>query len=81
MIYTHVINRGGLGVRSPVDGLAPVRSGPGEPAGIGREPSPPIPAGSGTRAMESRRDTRSLPAPPRSLDAADRPRAPRGERD
>jgi integron integrase len=81
MIYTHVLNRGGLGVRSPVDGLAPLGSGPSEPARIGREPSPPIPAASGTRAIESRRDTRSLPASPRSLDAADRPRAPRGERD
>ena len=41
MVYTHVLNRGGLGVRSPVDTVV----GLGEPAacgasGIGREASP-----------------------------------------
>jgi len=27
MIYTHVLNRGGLGVRSPLDTLTPPRKG------------------------------------------------------
>jgi integrase len=31
MIYTHVLNRGGLGVRSPLDGLVRHRPGAGRP--------------------------------------------------
>jgi integrase len=39
MIYTHVLNRGGRGVRSPLDVQPSV---PGPPPGI-REPRPPWP--------------------------------------
>jgi hypothetical protein len=30
MIYTHVLNRGGRGVRSPLDGLSQLREAPCE---------------------------------------------------
>ena len=33
MIYTHVLNRGGLGVRSPLDGVLGGRRGAGKPDG------------------------------------------------
>jgi integron integrase len=35
MIYTHVLNRGGLGVRSPLDGVLGGRRGAGKPDGRG----------------------------------------------
>ena len=39
MIYTHVLNRGGRGVRSPLDGLD--GGGPGAVTGIARAVGPP----------------------------------------
>ena len=36
MIYTHVLNRGGRGVRSPVDALQPRAAGAGPPRRVGR---------------------------------------------
>ena len=53
MIYTHVLNRGGLGVRSPMDSLAPPSSGV-EP----RRPTTPLES---SRAM--RRPVRPAPSP------------------
>jgi integron integrase len=48
MIYTHVLNRGGLGVRSPLDvlnppGRPPHNSGPPQARGLGQPPPPPNP--------------------------------------
>jgi integron integrase len=51
MIYTHVLNRGGLGVRSPLDGLPGARVAPGW-ASPGRGPSE---SGSRPRYTRSRR--------------------------
>jgi integron integrase len=47
MIYTHVLNRGGLGVRSPLDGLpAPRRSGGGGTPGSPGSPRSAVSRGS-----------------------------------
>jgi integron integrase len=59
MIYTHVLNRGGLGVRSPMDIIAP----PGPSTGR-VTPSLPIPAPAPMTAT----------APPRSIGGSDRHR-------
>src|SRR5437773_5078422 len=50
MVYTHVLNRGGRGVVSPVDRLAGIISGAAPPLGLGRTcprliPAVPHPAG------------------------------------
>ena len=70
MIYTHVLNRGGRGVESPVDSLArslvPAASrGDALPAPPGTSPDPPLPPGdpqrpihvplTGVRSVTSRR--------------------------
>ena len=52
MIYTHVLNRGPAGVRSPLDGLV-------EGAGAGRAPKPPA----GQYAVEACSITRWAPVP------------------
>lgn len=43
MIYTHVLNRGGRGVRSPADGLGGALAGPADPAPRRQAPPPPLP--------------------------------------
>lgn len=82
MIYTHVLNRGGLGVQSPVDGLLGhgERGASGAPL-LGREASPSIVAG-GESAIERNRNSGgrlATPAPGASL--RDRRRGPLGRRD
>lgn len=62
MIYTHVLNRGGLGVRSPMDSLAPPSFGPDSRA----VDAPPPTAASETsprRTPIPRPPQRPLPAP------------------
>jgi integron integrase len=54
MIYTHVVQRGALGVQSPADHLPPAGRGPDEPADRRRRPRGPEgpPAGNSTQRRD-----------------------------
>ena len=82
MIYTHVLNRGGLGVVSPVDLVV----GPGAAVGprppeIGRVALPPIAREQGRRAADNRREFSGLPRVRPAGTVRDRPRGPGGRWD
>jgi integron integrase len=80
MVYTHVLNRGGLGVVSPVDGLA----GPDGPTAgwalqIGRATLPHIPPDGSLAESNTCRRIGHLPRRDDSNAARDRRRGTRGE--
>jgi len=78
MVYTHVLNRGGRGVVSPVDRLVGAGS---FPSGLGRDSPQPISAKRGVTDSPERVSSRPLPArvdPPPSV--ADRLLPQRSER-
>lgn len=63
MVYTHVLNRGGLGVRSPVDrvlGPGPVAWSSPRPAGLDCRPSQSNPGPGSARPSEKRRSIEEL---------------------
>lgn len=82
MIYTHVLNRGGLGVVSPVDAVI----GPGgavalRPLKLGRVASRPIARDGSSMEMEHRRENEDLPGFEGAAAMQNIPRGSRGERD
>ena len=83
MIYTHVLNRGGLGVVSPVDMVL----GPGASGGrlglaqIGGETSPSIARGATRMAFEDRREIENLTEHARASVVRNKPRDRRREWD
>ena len=82
MVYTHVLNRGGLGVVSPVDTIErPVVPVTPRLLGIGREASRPIAREELSMKTDDRRKNASLPAPVGATGMRIRPRRLDGERD
>jgi integron integrase len=80
MIYTHVLNRGGLGVVSPVDMvMAPGAMVSPRPAELGREALPPIAREDSRAGTPNRRDQRQLTSLTPTRTSRNRPRDPRGE--
>jgi integron integrase len=82
MIYTHVLNRGGLGVVSPIDAVV----GPGGAVApsasvIGRTASRPIAHDEASMQLEDRRENEDLPGSEGAATVETRPRGSRGERD
>jgi len=82
MIYTHVLNRGGLGVQSPADALLGVSVGrvPTTPV-LGREAVPSIVREETRVPMENRRDDRLLGRARSEPIRRDRPRSARDDRE
>jgi len=82
MIYTHVLNRGGLGVQSPADALLGGREGSvPTPPRLGREALPPIVQTEERLAMRNRRHDGALERIRSDPAGRDRPRGVRGRRD
>jgi hypothetical protein len=82
MIYTYVLNRGGLGVVSPVDAvIGPGRAVAPMPLELDREGSRPIARRESSMRIEHRWENKNLPASSRDVGIRDRPRGSRGERD
>ncbi len=82
MIYTHVLNRGGLGVVSPVDAvLAPAGAVALRRQEIGRGASRPIPREESPMQIEYRREIEGLAGVEAAPVMRNRPRGARRERD
>lgn len=82
MIYTHVLNRGGLGVVSPIDTVV----GPGgavapRPLELGRVASRPIAREESSMQMGDRWENEDLAGLEGAAAIRNRPRSSRGERD
>jgi hypothetical protein len=82
MIYTHVLNRSGLGVVSPIDGVVGSAGGiaPGH-LELGRAESPPIARDESSMQMEHDQKDEDLPELEGAAAPRNGPRGARGERD
>ena len=82
MIYTHVLNRGGLGVVSPADAFVGLQGAAvPQPPGIGRVDSPPNAQPNWLAKSEVRRENEELASVGGNGTTRNRPRDPQGSRD
>jgi hypothetical protein len=81
MIYTHVLNRGGLGVVSPVDTvIGPEEAVAPRPLELSRVASRPIARDDSSMQIEHHRANEDLPGFEGAAPMWHRPRGMRGER-
>jgi hypothetical protein len=82
MIYTHVMNQGGLGVVSPVDAvIGPEGAVAPRPLELGRVASRPIARDESSMEMKHRRENKDLPGFEGAAAMRNRPRGSRRGRD